>query len=120
MAGAPNKKRPNSALVMRLLTLMAVLYLCSIIAKSMNTVCHERPPTIGNLQRARISKCRLATDSVLYLGFFDFKEHAETVRRFEEWTEEVLEMEESSMNVTVKVEDTGGGEGGGWIVDWIM
>lgn len=70
---------------MNLLKLMAVFYFCSIIAKSINNVCFDRPPTIANLQKAQISKCKLAEHSFLYLGFFDFKAHFEVVRGFSEY-----------------------------------
>lgn len=70
---------------MNLLKLMAVFYFCSIIAKSINNVCFDRPPTITNLHKARLSKCKLAEHSFLYLGFFDFDGHLDIVRSFDEW-----------------------------------
>lgn len=75
--------------VMNLLKLLVVFYFCSIIAKSINNVCFDRPPTIANLKKARISKCKLAEHSFLYLGFFDFNAHFELVRGFDEWTDVV-------------------------------
>lgn len=72
--------------VMNLLKLLAVVYFCSIIVKSINNVCFDRPHTIGNLQKARLSKCKLAEHSFLYLGFFDFDAHVDIVRGFDDWS----------------------------------
>lgn len=74
---------------MHLLRLMAAVYFCSIIAKSINNVCFDRPPTIDNIQKARLSKCKLHEHSFLYLSFFDFGANEDIVRDFEEWNEPV-------------------------------
>lgn len=73
---------------MNILQVMVVFYFCSIIAKSINNVCLDRPPTIENLSRARRSKCTLADHSFLSLDFFDFQMHYDLVREFAEWNEQ--------------------------------
>lgn len=68
-----------SARTMNLLKVMAVFYFCSIIAKSINNVCFDRPPTPANLRKIRGSKCKLADHSAFYLDFFDFKVHYDLI-----------------------------------------
>lgn len=90
---------------MNLLKLMAVFYFCSIIAKSINNVCFDRPPTIANLQKAQISKCKLAEHSFLYLGFFDFNAHFEVVRGFSEYGQEAVSSNDSEIGLTLDIRE---------------
>lgn len=58
---------------MNLSKVMVIIYFCAIAVRSIQKVCFDRPPTIENLKKAQLSKCKLAEHSFLYLGFFDFE-----------------------------------------------